>query len=472
MIDKYPDFKEAAKRQNADVDRSKYSFNKEYIDLFKGKRYFIITHGCLANERDSEIIGGILEEAGFNKALNVENSDLIVVNTCAIRSGAEDKVLGEIGALKRYKTNNPGLVISMCGCMAQEEDVVNELKIKYRQIDVIFGTNNIHLLLDFLKEKYENDSRIIQIESGRGSVIEDLPDVRNSKYKALVNIMYGCNKFCTYCIVPYTRGQERSRKKEDILKEIIDLKNKGYKEINLLGQNVNAYGKDLKLGYDFSNLLEEVAKTGIDRIRFMTSHPWDFNDSMIEVIKKYSNIMPYIHLPLQSGSDDVLKKMNRSYDSKTYRELFDKLKTNLPNFSFSTDIIVAFPGETEEDFNKTLEMVDYCKYDNAYTFIFSKRKGTRAYDMTDTLDEETKSKRLSILNEHVAHWANYNNMKFKDRIVEVLVDGPSKKDPTVLSGYSRENKLVNFKGDAKEGDVVEVLIDNPMSFSLNGVQIK
>lgn len=472
MIDKYPDFKEAAKRLNKDVDRVNYSFNDEYKTLFKGKRYFIITHGCLANERDSEIIGGILEEAGFIKAESVDKSDLIIVNTCAIRNGAEDKVLGEIGALKRYKTNKPDLTISMCGCMAQEEDVVKELKSKYRQIDLIFGTNNIHNLLDYLKEKYENNSRIIQVESGRGGVVENLPDIRNSKYKALVNIMYGCNKFCSYCIVPYTRGQERSRKKEDILKEVIDLKNKGYKEINLLGQNVNAYGKDLKLGYDFSNLLEEVAKTGIERVRFMTSHPWDFNDSMIEVIKNNSNIMPYIHLPLQSGSDAILKKMNRSYDSKAYKELFDKLKNNLPNFAFSTDIIVAFPGESEEDFNKTLEMVDYCKYDNAYTFIFSKRKGTVAYNMEDTLDEKTKSDRLARLNEKVAYYANQNNMKYKDKVLEVLVDGPSKKDPTVLSGYSKENKLVNFKGNAKEGDTVKVLIDNPMSFSLNGTQIK
>ena len=471
MIDKYPDLKEASKRLNIDVVREDYSFNKDCLDLFKGKRYFIITHGCLANERDSEIISGILEEAGFVKAIQIDKSDLIIVNTCAIREGAEDKVLGEIGALKRYKTNNPSLTIAMCGCMAQEEDVVKTLKTKYRQIEVIFGTNNIHKLLDYLKEKYENDSRVIQVESGRGEVIEKLPDVRNSKYRALVNIMYGCNKFCAYCIVPYTRGQERSRLKEDILNEVKELKEKGYKEVNLLGQNVNAYGKDLKKGYDFSNLLEEVAKTGIERVRFMTSHPWDFNDSMIEVIKKYPNIMPYIHLPLQSGSDNVLKKMNRSYDSKKYKELFDKLKNNLPGFCFSTDIIVGFPGESEEDFKKTLEMVDYCKYDNAYTFIFSKRKGTPAYDMEDDTSDEEKSERLSRLNERVSYWANYNNMKYKDKVVEVLVDGPSKKDDNVLSGYTKENKLVNFIGSAKQGDVVKVLIDNPMSFSLNGKQV-
>ena len=471
MIDKYPDFKEASKRLNQDVDRTDYKLNSEYMGLFKGKKYYIITHGCLANERDSEIICGILEQTGFIKSNDIAYSDLIIVNTCAIRSGAEDKVLGEIGALKRYKTNNPNLTIAMCGCMAQEEDVIKELKTKYRQIELIFGTNNIHNLLDYLKEKYDTDNRIIQVESGRGSVIEKLPDYRNSKYKALVNIMYGCNKFCTYCIVPYTRGQERSRKKEDILEEVIRLKNSGYKEINLLGQNVNAYGKDLKLGYDFSDLLEEVAKTGIYRIRFMTSHPWDFNDSMIQVIKKYDNIMPYIHLPLQSGSDNILKKMNRSYDSKTYKQLFDKLKNNLPNYSFSTDIIVAFPGESEDDFNKTIEMVDYCQYDNAYTFIFSKRKGTVAYNMDDNLDDKTKSERLAKLNQRVAYWANYNNMKYKDKIVEVLVDGPSKKDKNILSGYSKENKLVNFIGNAKEGDIVNVLIDSPMSFSLNGKQM-
>ena len=226
------------------------------------------------------------------------------------------------------------------------------------------------------------------------------------------------------------------------------------------------------MDYDFSNLLEDVAKTGIDRVRFMTSHPWDFNDAMINVIKKYKNIMPYIHVPLQSGSDTILKKMNRSYNSKSYKELFDKLKENLPGFAFSTDIIVGFPGETEEDFKKTLEMVEYCKYDNAYTFIFSKRKGTPAYDMEDNISDKEKSDRLARLNEKVALYANQNNMRFKDKVVEVLVDGPSKKDKNILSGYSKENKLVNFIGDGKEGDIVNVLIDSPMSFSLNGKQVK
>ena len=469
---KLPNLDCARKRTRNAVNRVNFLCDEKYKNLGVGKNYLIKTHGCQANERDSETISGILESLGYTKTANEENADIVIINTCAIRQGAEEKVYGELGALKRFKNDKKDMIIGLCGCMAQEERVVKTIIEKYKQVNLIFGTHNINDLPRLIESILITNKPSIEVNSFEGEVVEDIPSIRNSKHKALVNIMYGCDKFCAYCIVPYTRGKERSRLKEDIVKEVNKLINDGYKEVTLLGQNVNAYGKDLNLGYDFSNLLEEVAKTGIKRIRFMTSHPWDFNDQMIDVIKKYTNIMPYIHLPLQSGSDNVLKKMNRRYTSQTYKELFDKLKKNLPNFAFTTDIIVAFPNETVDDFNKTLEMVDYCKFDNAFTFIFSPREGTPAYNMENPIEQQEKERRLKVLNEKVTYYANLNNKKYQDQVVEVLVDGPSKKNSNIYSGYTKTGKLVNFKGEAKIGDFVEVKITEALSFSLNGELVK
>ena len=468
---KLPDLNCARKRTKNEVNRRDFIIDDEYRNIGLNKKYLLITHGCQANERDSEVIKGILESIGYSGTNCEEEADIVIINTCAIREGAEDKVFGQLGALKKYKTIKPDLIIGICGCMAQEESTINRILDKYKQVNLVFGTHNIDKLPELIHDIQTKKAKAIEVNSIEGEVIEELPSIRNSKYKASVNIMYGCDKFCTYCIVPYTRGKERSRLKEDILKEIVELKNQGYKEVTLLGQNVNAYGNDLNCGYDFADLLEEVAKTGINRIRFMTSHPWNFNDRMIDVIKNNENIMPYIHLPLQSGSTNILKKMNRRYTSDSYKELFDKLRDNLKGFTFTTDIIVAFPGESEEDFNETLEMVDYCKYDNAFTFIFSPREGTPAYKMDNPLTQEEKNRRLQTLNEKVAYYANLNNQKYKDKITEVLVDGPSKKNPDILSGYNREGKLVNFKGNAKEGDIVNVKITDILSFSLNGEMV-
>lgn len=469
---KLPDLKCARKRTREEVNRRVFNIEDKYLNIGKDKFYLIKTHGCQANERDSENIAGILEKIGYTKTNEEAKADIVIINTCAIREGAEDKVFGELGALKRYKTINPDMIIGICGCMAQEERTVNAILEKYRQVNLIFGTHNINELPSLINRIITEKKKAIEVYSIEGEVIEDIPSIRTTRHKASVNIMYGCNKFCAYCIVPYTRGKERSRLLEDVVKEVEELVLDGYKEVTLLGQNVNAYGKDLNADYDFSDLLEAVGKTNIKRIRFMTSHPWDFNDRMIEVIKKYSNIMPYIHLPLQSGSDNVLKVMNRRYTSATYKELFDKLKSNLPNFAFTTDIIVAFPGESEEDFNATLDMVDYCKYDNAFTFIFSPREGTPAYNMENPIPQEEKNRRLAKLNEKVAYYANLNNSKFQDKVVEVLVDGPSKKNPDIYSGYCREGKLVNFKGHCKAGDIVMVKITEALSFSLNGEQVE
>ena len=467
-----PNLNEARKRQKGSSDRLVFNIDEKYSNLGKDKKYFIITHGCQANVRDSETIAGILESLGYESCDSQEKADIIIINTCAVRQGAEEKVLGEIGALKRLKTNNPDLIIGVGGCMCQEEATIKTIVDKYHQVDIIFGTHNITSLPKLLYDVYNTRDRKVEVYSKMGEIIENVPVTRFMNHKAWVNIMYGCDKFCTYCIVPYTRGKERSRAKEDILFEIEELVKQGYKEVCLLGQNVNAYGNDLDNGYTFADLLNDVSKTGIPRIRFMTSHPWNFNDAMIEAIKNNKNIMPYIHLPIQSGNTHILSKMNRRYTSEEYLALFDKLKKELPDFSFTTDIIVGFPNETDEMFEDTIKAVEHCEYDNAFTFIYSKRAGTPAATMEDLIPMEVKEQRLQRLNEKVAYYANKNNQKFKDKVVEVLVDGISKKKENVYSGYTPENKLVNFTGEnINVGDLVKVKITQVLSFSLNGIKV-
>ncbi|MBQ6478307.1 MAG: tRNA (N6-isopentenyl adenosine(37)-C2)-methylthiotransferase MiaB [Erysipelotrichaceae bacterium] len=463
-----------ARRRNREIsEKLDFQLDEKYQELGKNKKYYIVTHGCQANQRDSETIAGILDEMGYVPCEDEKYADLILINTCAVRQGAEEKVLGEIGALKKLKTYNPDLLIGICGCMAQEEKTVQLILEKYRQVDLIFGTHNITSLPKLLYEIYTDKKRKVEVFSKMGEIIEKVPVSRFMSHKAWVNIMYGCDKFCTYCIVPYTRGKERSRQKVDIIDEINALIQQGYKEVCLLGQNVNAYGKDLNQGYTFANLLQDVAQTGIPRIRFMTSHPWDFDDAMIEAIKNNRNIMPYIHLPLQSGNTLILKKMNRRYTREEYFELYDKLKRELPGFAFTTDIIVGFPNESDEAFEDTLSAVEHCEYDNAFTFIYSKREGTPAAAMEDTVERKVKEERLQRLNERVAFYANKNNQRFKDQIVEVLVDGFSKRNSSVYSGYTPENKLVNFTGKGiHAGDLVKVKIIEVQSFSLNGILVE
>ena len=469
-----PNMKDAQKRsRNSTVfDYDSFVISDEAKNLGVNKRYFIRTYGCQANERDSETISGILELMGYSFTDDMECADIILFNTCAIRENAESKVFGEIGHIKGLKRNNPELILGICGCMAQEESVVEKVKKTYDQIDLVFGTHNIHhlpqLLLDITLEK----KRMIEVFSKEGCVIENLPVKRVGTHKAWVNIMFGCDKFCTYCIVPYTRGKERSRKMEDILSEVTDLVNSGYQEITLLGQNVNAYGKDLDLVEGFANLLENVAQTGIKRLRFVTSHPWDFSDQMINVIRKYANIMPYIHLPVQSGSSRILKLMGRRYTVEEYFDLFNRLKKAIPNCSFTTDIIVGFPGETDEDFEKTLEIVEQCQFDGAFTFIFSARTGTPAEKMLDETPRAVKEERLQRLNNRVTHYANLNNQKYVGKTVSVLVDGLSKKNNEVYSGYTETQKLVNFTGsNLSVGDLVDVEVTGAKSWTLDGKQV-
>ncbi len=462
-----PNMIEAKKRSKNPI---KYEyFNIDEKEVFKNKKYYIRTYGCQMNVHDSEEIKALLEKVGFNETNEMKNADLIILNTCAIRENAHDKVFGFLGRCKHLKKDKKDLIIALCGCMAQEEHVVNEILDKHKYIDIVFGTHNINELPTMLINKMNKTN--IKVYSKEGEVIEvgNLYK-RDSLYSAWVNIMYGCDKFCTYCIVPYTRGKQRSRKSVDIIKEVNELKEKGYKEITLLGQNVNAYGKDLKDEINFSELLEAVAKTNIPRIRFVTSHPWDFTNDMIDVIAKYKNIMPYIHLPLQSGSNNILKLMGRRYTKEEYLKLFDNIKNKIENVAVTTDIIVGFPNETDEDFKDTLDVVNYCKYDSAFTFIFSPRIGTPAALMKDTIDKETKEKRLQELNKLVNKYSLENNKKLLNTTQKVLLTEISEKDNNKLCGYTETMKLVNVTCDKNlVGTIQDVIITDAKSFSLDGI---
>lgn len=451
------------------IKTNDYIIKENLKELGLNKKYFIKTYGCQMNEHDSENIKAILEEMSFEYTDEMEDADLILLNTCAIRENAHNKVFGYLGRIKHLKETKPNIIVGLCGCMAQEEVVINEILEKYNWLDIVFGTHNIHALPDILLKALKNKKINVEVLSIEGDVVENIPVKRDSKYKAWVNIMYGCDKFCTYCIVPYTRGKQRSRLPEFIIEEVNKLVIDGYKEVTLLGQNVNAYGKDLDINYGMANLLEDVANTGIERIRFVTSHPWDFTDEMIEIIKKYDNIMPYIHLPLQSGSNNILKLMGRRYTKESYLKLFEKLKKTIPNVSITTDIIVGFPNETLDDFNETLEVVNKCKFDSAFTFIFSPREGTPAAKMNDSISLEEKNRRLYELNEVVNKYALENNMKYLNQTVKVLLEETSKKDENMLVGYTETMKLVNVKADKKYiGKIVDVKITDVKTWSMDG----
>ena len=462
-----PNISEARKRTDKKLE---YIYLNEEYDKssFKGKKYFIRTYGCQMNVHDSEEIAGHLESIGFSKVDTLEDADLVVLNTCAIRENAHDKLYGFLGRCKHVKTSsNPNLIIAICGCMAQEENVANTIKEKHPYVDLVFGTHNICDLEKLLINKTKKQD--IEVFSCEGNVIENVPYKRDSKFKAWVNIQYGCDKFCTYCIVPYTRGKQRSRKSIDILKECKELVDNGYLEITLLGQNVNAYGKDLDNELSFAELLQKVSDTGIKRLRFVTSHPWDFTDEMIDVIAKNDNIMPYIHLPLQSGSDKILKLMGRRYIKDEYLKLFNKIKEKVKGCSITTDIIVGFPNETEEDYEDTLDVVNTCRYDSAFTFIYSPREGTPAAKIDDKVSLEEKEQRLYKLNEVVNKYSLEHNKEYLNKDVEVLVEGLNEKDNTKLYGYTDTMKLVNFEGSSDLiGTLVNVTITDAKSFSLDG----
>ncbi len=463
-----PSLDDAKKRTNQKVNVKENTY--DYTNTFSKEKYFLKTYGCQMNVHDSEQIRYQLEKLGFTETTELNEADIVVLNTCAIRENAHDKVFGYLGRCKHLKHEKPELLICVGGCMSQEENVVSEIQKNHPYVDIVFGTHNINELPDMIIKAKQAQNQDIEVYSIEGDVFENIRYKRDSKITAWVNIMYGCDKFCTYCIVPYTRGKQRSREMDQIIKEVENLKKEGYKEVTLLGQNVNAYGKDLENKVSFKELLENVAKTKIERIRFVTSHPWDFTDEMIDVIAKYDNIMPYIHLPIQSGSDRILKLMGRRYTKEEYLHLFSQIKEKIPNVSITTDIIVGFPNETEEDFQETLDVVQKCQFDGAFTFIYSPREGTPASLIKDNITKEVKEERLARLNKIVNHYSLVNNQKLLGKTVPVLILGVSEKDANKLYGYTDTMKLVNIEGDSTNiGQIVPVKIMAAKSFSLDGV---
>lgn len=465
-----PNLKDARIRTHNKVNIIRnFKISDDLKEIGKNKKYLVKTYGCQMNERDSENICAMLEGMGYTRTNTIDNADLVILNTCAIRENAHNKVFGMLGRLKHLKEERP-IMVGVCGCMAQEEVVVNEIMTKNKHVDFVLGTHNLHRLPEVIKKSIDKNALEVEVWSKEGDIIEDIPIKRESKYKAWVNIMYGCDKFCTYCIVPYTRGKQRSRLKEDIIKEVSDLVSEGYQEVTLLGQNVNAYGKDIEgYNYNMANLLSDVAKTGIKRIKFVTSHPWDFTDDMISVIRDNENVLPYVHLPVQSGSNKILKLMGRKYTRESYLELVHKLRENIPNLCLTTDIIVGFPNETDEDFNDTLSIVNECKYDQAYTFIYSKRVGTPAAAMEDSISLSKKEERLQVLNELINKYSLESNKKLLNKVVDVLIDCKSEKEG-MLSGYTSNNKLVNVCAPISYiGKIAKVKITECKTWSLDGV---
>lgn len=466
-----PDAKGSRSRKQNEVEYTDFLLDPTLFNLGKGKKYKILTYGCQMNEHDSETMAGILESIGYEKAKNVSESDVIIINTCAIRENAENKVFGKIGEFKNLKISNPNLILAVSGCMAQEETVVNKILRSHDYVDLIFGTHNIHMLAKYIKDALLSKETVVEVWNKEGDVIENLPRKIENKIKAWINIMYGCDKFCTYCIVPQTRGKERSRMQDDILKEVHELVAQGYKEITLLGQNVNAYGKDLDEDVDLGQLLLRINdETDIERIRFTTSHPWDFNDNLIDALEHGDKIMPYLHLPVQSGNNDILKIMGRKYNIEQYKDIIVKLKNKIPHLCLTTDIIVGFPNETDEQFLDTYNLYKEIEYDNAFTFIYSPREYTPAARMDDNVSDEDKKKRLHKLNTLVNDIAARKNAAYEGTIQKVLVEGTSAKNEDVLAGYTETQKLVNFECTDKSliGKVVEVEIIEGKTWYLKG----
>lgn len=446
---------------------------KEYIkkvkDINRNKnlKYHILTMGCSLNENDSEKICGMLEEMNYSKTTNIDEANFIVFNTCCIRENAEDKLFGKLGEVKKIKKQNDA-IIAIGGCMMQQEHIIEKLKQSYPYVDIIFGTHTLHKLPEDIYKKIETSKKVEDILDIDGKIYEGIPIKREDKIKASVTIMNGCNNFCSYCIVPYVRGRERSRKPEDILNEIKELANQGYKEIMLLGQNVNSYnGGD---GYGFAKLLKDINEiNGIERIRFISPHPKDFTDDVIEAISTCEKVCKSVHLPLQSGSSKILKAMNRKYTKEQYLELAYKIKEKIPNVALTTDIIVGFPGEAEEDFVDTLDIVEKIKFEQVFMFIYSRRKGTVADKMENQIPEDIKHKRFDKLKALVESQIEENNKKYVGTIQKVLIDGTSKTNENTLSGRTDTNKVVVIDADKKYiNNIVDVKITADCMWYLKG----
>lgn len=437
------------------------------------KKYMIETWGCQMNEEDSEKLAGMLQGMGYTATDDENTADIIVFNTCCVRENAELKVYGNIGRLKNIKKERPDLIIAVCGCMMQQKEIADNVKKKYPYVNLIFGTHNIHKFPELVNNAMNSQNTVIDVWDAEGEIVEGVPVAREEGISALVTIMYGCNNFCSYCIVPYVRGRERSREPEQILQEVRDLSEKGFKEITLLGQNVNSYGRGLESSHgkiDFPDLLYMLNDVpGIERIRFMTSHPKDLSERLIAAMRDCSKVCKHIHLPVQSGSNRILKLMNRNYTREKYIEITDKLKSQVPGIAITTDIIIGFPGETDDDFNDTLDLVERVRFDSAFTFLYSPRKGTPAAKMEDMIDEAVMHKRFNALSDKLNPISLEKNALLEGKVVRVLVEGPSKNDETRLTGRTDTGKLVNFTGERDlYGKIADVRITQALTWSLNG----
>lgn len=453
-------------------------FNNEYIEKVndlnkeKNKTYAIYTMGCAMNENDSQKYSGMLESMGYSKTNNIEDADFVLFNTCCVRENAEKSVFGKLGELKNIKKNKE-IILCFAGCMSQQEHIVKKIEKTYKFVDIVIGTHNSYTLPEKIYNVLVNKEVIREVWNTDGEIIEDIPILREEKYRASITIMYGCNNFCTYCIVPYVRGRERSRKPEEIYEEVQNLAKKGYKEITLLGQNVNSYGNDLEEKIDFADLIKNIAKVdGIECIRFVSPHPKDFSDKLINVISENKNIARSIHVPLQSGSTKILKSMNRKYTKEDYLKLINKIKNKIPDSAFSTDIIVGFPGETEEDFNDTLDVIKQVEYEQIYMFIYSKRIGTKAAEMEDQIPYEIKQKRLEIIKNIHKNSLEEINQNYLGKEYEVLVEGVSKNNSETLTGRNSQNKVIVFDGDKELiGKMIKVKITSQHLWYLKGERV-
>jgi len=448
-----------------------YEYMKKIKALDEKRKYCINTMGCKLNENDSEKIAGMLSEMGYIETKNFEEANIVVFNTCCIRENAEEKVFGKLGELKRIKESNH-MIICFAGCMSQEPHVIEKIKKSYSQVDIIFGTHNLYKFPEMLYKKIKETKKVFEVWNMDGEIFEGLPIKREDTKSASITIMNGCNNFCSYCIVPYTRGRERSRNPEDILKEIRELAQDGYKEILLLGQNVNSYqgGEN----YNFADLLRDINKIeGIEIIRFTSPHPKDFKEDVIEAIAESEKVCKVIHLPLQSGSTAVLKAMNRKYSKEQYLELVEKIREKIPDAAFTTDIIVGFPGETEEDFQDTLDVVKRVGFEQIFMFIYSVRKGTRAETMPNHIPEVVKSERFTRLKQLADSLTEAENYKYIGTIQEVLVEGESKTNKEVLTARTRTNKVINFEGEKSLiGKTVKVKIISQHAWYLKGIIVE
>ncbi len=459
-------------RQYYFMKKAQMLVKKKSEELGRPLTYHVTTFGCQMNARDSEKLVGILDEVGYTEVED-ENADFVIYNTCTVRENANQRVYGRLGYLHSIKKKKPHMMIALCGCMMQEAQVVEKLKKSYSFVNLIFGTHNIYKFSELIVTALESDRMVIDIWKDTDKIVEDLPSERKYAFKSGVNIMFGCNNFCSYCIVPYVRGRERSRNLKDIVREIEKLVEDGVKEVMLLGQNVNSYGKNLEEPVTFAQLLKEIEKIeGLERIRFMTSHPKDLSDELIEVMKDSKKICRHLHLPLQSGSSRILKIMNRHYDKERYLTLVKKIKTAMPDISLTTDIIVGFPGETEEDFLETMDVVKKVRFDSAFTFLYSKRTGTPAAVMENQISEDVMKDRFDRLLEEVQTIGREMSSRDTGSVQEVLVEEVNEHDPSLVTGRMSNNLLVHFPGDASLiGNIVSVHLDECRGFYYMGTKV-